>query len=86
MNAAYPYIGAVCFALALAYVGPRLDEATAVHEDAISAQQAAQQRERFERAAQAMCGENAGWRELDDGRVQCATKRGHKTIVAKVSM
>lgn len=84
MNAAYPYIGAVVIALALAYVGPRLDEATAVHEDAISAQQAAQQRARFERAAQAMCGENAGWRELDDGRVACFTKRGHKTMVGSL--
>lgn len=84
MNAAIPYIGAVCFALALAYVGPRLDEATAVHEDAISAQQAAQQRARFERAAQEMCGENAGWRELDDGRVACFTKRGHKTQVVQL--
>lgn len=84
MNAAYPYIGAVCFALALAYVGPRIDEATAVHEDAISAQQAAQQRARFERAAQAMCGENAGWRELEGGRVACFTKRGHKTQVVQL--
>lgn len=84
MNAALPYIGAVCFALALAYVGPRLDEATAVHEDAISAQQAAQLRARFERAAQAMRGENAGWRELEGGAVQCLTKRGHKTVVVQL--
>ena len=40
---------------------------------------------RFARAAQALCGENAGWELLDDGAVQCRTKRGHKTIVAEVS-
>lgn len=84
MNAAIPYIGAVCFAVTLAYVGPRIDETTAAHEDAISAQQAAQQRARFEQRAQQMCGENAGWRETADGSVACFTKRGRKTIVAKV--
>lgn len=34
---------------------------------------------RFEKAAQAMCGENAGWTKLDNGSVQCFTKRGHAT-------
>ena len=34
---------------------------------------------RFERAAQEMCGDNAGWKLLDSGSVQCFTKRGHKT-------
>jgi len=34
---------------------------------------------RFEKAAQAMCGENSGWAKLDNGSVQCFTKRGHKT-------
>ena len=34
---------------------------------------------RFERAAQAMCGDNAGWKLLDSGSVQCFTKRGYKT-------
>jgi hypothetical protein len=34
---------------------------------------------RFERAAQAMCGNNAGWKLLDSGSVQCFTKRGYKT-------
>jgi hypothetical protein len=34
---------------------------------------------RFEKAAQAMCGDNAGWTQLDNGAVQCFTKRGHKT-------
>jgi hypothetical protein len=34
---------------------------------------------RFEKAAQQMCGENAGWTQLENGSVQCFTKRGHKT-------
>lgn len=38
--------------------------------------------ERFERAAQAMCGgENAGWKLLDNGSVQCFTKRGFRTQI-----
>lgn len=43
------------------------------------------QRLRFEAAAQRACGgPNAAWMLLLDGAVQCATKRGHKTIVARV--
>lgn len=40
---------------------------------------------RFAKAAQAVCGENAGWQLRADGAVQCTTKRGHKTIVARVT-
>lgn len=83
-RAAVNIIAALSAGLLLAYVGPRLDEEQAVHADRIAAEKTAQQRARFERAAQAMCGENAGWRELDNGAVSCHTKRGHKTMVAKV--
>ena len=34
---------------------------------------------RFEKAAQAMCGDNAGWTKLENGAVQCFTKTGRKT-------
>lgn len=34
---------------------------------------------RFEKAAQQMCGDNAGWAKLDNGAVQCFTKQGRKT-------
>ena len=37
--------------------------------------------ERFERAAQQMCGDNAGWTKLDNGSVQCFTKRGYRTQI-----
>lgn len=72
----------VALAGAMSVGGPALDEFDALKD----AQQSAARRDRFERAAQAMCGENAGWRELDDGRVACFTKRGHKTMVAEVSL
>lgn len=50
-------------------------------EAAIRAEDA---QERFERAAQEMCGENSAWRLQPDGAVQCFTKRGAKT--RKVSL
>lgn len=38
------------------------------------------QEARFARAAVQICGENAGWSLVDDGRaIQCSTKRGHRT-------
>ena len=48
------------------------------------AQRAAVAEAKFSKAAQAMCGENAGWQLRADGAVQCLTKRGHKTSVAVV--
>jgi hypothetical protein len=44
---------------------------------ATQAEQRAQAR--FERAAQEMCGDNAGWTQLENGSVQCFTKTGRKT-------
>jgi len=38
----------------------------------------------FERAARAVCGENAGWQTLPNGTLQCLTKKGVKTITAQV--
>ena len=32
-----------------------------------------------EEKIQKMCGENAGWKMLDDKSIQCFTHRGHKT-------
>jgi len=40
---------------------------------------------RFARAAQALCGPNAGWSETTHkGQIVCKTKRGHKTMTAQV--
>jgi len=44
---------------------------------ATQAEQKAQAR--FEKAAQAMCGDNAGWTKLENGSVQCFNKTGRKT-------
>ena len=44
---------------------------------AIAKAEAAQQR--MASAAQAMCGDNAGWQLVDATTVQCTTKRGHRT-------
>tara|TARA_R110000868_G_scaffold25120_1_gene98146 strand:- start:494 stop:703 length:210 start_codon:yes stop_codon:yes gene_type:complete len=32
-----------------------------------------------EEKIQKLCGENAGWKMLDDKSIQCFTHRGHKT-------
>ncbi len=47
--------------------------------DAKATQREKAQQARFEKAAQSMCGNNAGWQLLENGTVQCFTKRGHKT-------
>ena len=75
-------------AIVLAYVvmtvldGPT-DHSTEVAQaqDLDDAHRADLARQRFERAAQAMCGENAAWSELEGGAIQCRTKHGRKTIV-----
>ena len=50
-----------------------------------AALRAADERRRFERAAQALCGPQAAWQELADGAVQCRTKHGRPTITARVA-
>ncbi len=52
-------------------------------QDAVAAYKAAkteqERQQRFEAAAQQLCGENAGWKMLEDGVIQCYTHRGAKT-------
>jgi hypothetical protein len=74
--------GLMALALSTAYLldGPSDHQAAmdaAADAKATQAEQAAQAR--FERAAQAMCGENAGWTQLENGAVQCFNKTGRKT-------
>lgn len=77
------------FALVLAVAGPSIDDnsteiATAqALEDSINAEAT---QARFERAAQAVCGENGAFVQIDSQTVQCFTHRGSKTITAKVSL
>jgi len=47
--------------------------------DAKATQREQAQQARFEKAAQAMCGDNAGWTQLENGAVQCFNKTGRKT-------
>ena len=47
--------------------------------DAKATQREQAQQARFEKAAQAMCGDNAGWAKLENGAVQCFNKTGRKT-------
>lgn len=51
-------------------------------QDAINA--AIDQR-KFDRAAQALCGPQASWQQLQDGSVQCRTKHGRPTITVQVA-
>lgn len=51
------------------------------------AQQAADILIRFADAASKVCGgENAAYTLIDASTVQCSTKRGYKTIIAKVTL
>ena len=68
--------GVTLMAGAMSVGGPALNEYDALKD----AQEAAAKRERFERAAQQSCGENAAWVELPDGQTQCKTKHGRNTI------
>jgi len=84
MNHAINWTLAVAMALVLstAYLldGPSDHQAALDAAADVKATQAEQRAQaRFERAAQAMCGDNAGWTRLENGSVQCFTKRGHKT-------
>lgn len=72
---------AVCVAFLLSALGPNLDA-----HDAEKARphREPSPRERFERAAQAICGDNAAWEEVAPGQIQCFTHRGHKTALVRL--
>jgi hypothetical protein len=84
MNHAINWTLAIATALVLstAYLldGPSDHQAAMdAASDAKATQAEKRAQARFEKAAQAMCGDNAGWTQLENGAVQCLTKRGHKT-------
>ena len=79
--------GLIALVMSSAYLLDGPTDLQAAADAAASVRQAerqAQAQARFERAAQAACGENAGWQLLDSGAVQCLTKRGHRTSVVAV--
>lgn len=72
----------------LCWFGPTLDDHSAENDQAVDLQAAivaSIAQERFDRAAQAVCGPQAAWAQLNDGSVQCSTKHGRPTITVKVS-
>lgn len=73
---------AVAVVLSTAYLldGPsEIQAAIDAAADAKATQAEQKAQARFEKAAQAMCRENAGWAKLENGAVQCFTKTGRKT-------
>lgn len=71
--------------LLMAFVGPALDDNSAENIAAKQELASKHQQDRFERAAQEVCGPNAAFRLTQrQGEVICMTKRGHKTKVAQL--
>lgn len=75
-------LATLALAFILAIVGPALDD----HSDDWAqlttiedAQQQAQAQARYDTAVQQLCGPNSAWMELQDGAIQCTTKRGTPT-------
>ena len=72
----------------LAWFGPSIDDHSAEADQAVDLQAAinqAIQQEKFAQAAQAVCGPQSPWVQLNDGSVQCSTRYGKPTITVKVS-
>jgi hypothetical protein len=81
-------IMALAMVAALSWLGPTLDDHSAEWDQAVTLQDAinaAIAQEKFALAAQALCGPQAAWAQLNDGSVQCRTKHGKPTITVQVS-
>lgn len=89
MNSAVNWLLALIFAALLSGAwlldAPTDHHATRAQAAAVTdATRAAQAQARFARATKKICGENAAWSEVRTGIVQCTTKRGFKTMIARV--
>ena len=74
--------------LLVCWFGPSLDDHSDEWDQAVTLQDAineAIRQEKFAVAAQALCGPQAAWQQLNDGSVQCRTKTGRPTITVQVS-
>lgn len=79
---------AIAIAGLLCWFGPSLDDHSDEWDQAVYLQDAineAIRQEKFAVAAQALCGPQAAWQQLNDGSVQCRTKTGRPTITVMVS-
>lgn len=75
-------ITTLAIAAVLGILGPALDDHSDDYAQLASiedAQQQAQAQARYDAAVQQLCGPNAAWMELQDGVIQCTTKRGTPT-------
>ena len=69
----------------MAYIGPRLDDHGPEHEVAAEELVKQNRQDRFEKAAQEVCGPNAAYRLTNkQGEVICLTHRGQKTKTAQL--
>ena len=84
MNALLNALLMVGFAFALSFLGPAIDDHSAEQEQAREALKQQRTQQRFEKAAQEICGMNAAWADLGDGVIQCLSKHGRRTL--KVAM
>lgn len=78
---------AAAMVAALSWLGPTLDDHSTEDAQAASmedALRAADARQRFERAAQLICGPQSRVTELADGAIECHDRRGRKTLTAEV--
>lgn len=72
----------------LCWFGPSLDDHSDEYAQAVTLQDAINEsirQQKFAVAAQAVCGPQAAWQQLQDGSVQCRTKYGNPTITVQVS-
>ena len=79
---------ALAMVAALCWLGPSLDDHSDEWAQAVTLQDAineAIRQEKFAVAAQALCGPQAAWQQLDDGSVQCKTKHGKPSITVQVA-
>ena len=74
----------VGMAIALSFVWPEMEDHHAENEQAKQALKDLRMQERFETAAQDVCGPNATWIDLGDNAIQCLSKHAKKTV--KVQM
>lgn len=72
-----------CLVVAMSYVGPALDEADRLADEARQKIKEQQAIERRDRAAREICGMNAAF-QFEDSVLTCLTKRGRKTKEIKL--
>jgi hypothetical protein len=73
------------FTVVLGYVGPAIDDHSAEYGAASDSIAQTRRDNHLAAAGKKVCGENAAVEDLGNGSIQCRTKRGFKTMIAKVA-